>query len=164
MCQIPWLSAEIQFLQLDCVIPPAFVFVAQWSWSCFPIYLRHLSWSVFLLYLQPRMRGRGWNRGNYPGNNTNNNPPIMGGPSRPPEEEWDPEYTPKSRKYFQVWLLALISDTRAPPPKLYAKNKNWWLVASHVTQTVSSCISAQFWDRISCMVANRRVSIYFSLV
>lgn len=38
----------------------------------------------------------------------------MGGPSRPPEEEWDPEYTPKSRKYFQVWLLALISDTRAP--------------------------------------------------
>ncbi|XP_048059475.1 thyroid hormone receptor-associated protein 3b isoform X2 [Megalobrama amblycephala] len=49
----------------------------------------------------PRMRGRGWNRGNYPGNNTNNNPPNMGGPSRPPEEEWDPEYTPKSRKYFQ---------------------------------------------------------------
>ncbi|TRY85956.1 hypothetical protein DNTS_032716 [Danionella cerebrum] len=47
------------------------------------------------------MRGRGWNRGNYPGNNPMNNPQNMGGPSRPPEEEWDPEYTPKSRKYFQ---------------------------------------------------------------
>ncbi|XP_026145464.1 thyroid hormone receptor-associated protein 3-like isoform X2 [Carassius auratus] len=44
-----------------------------------------------------RMRGRGWNRGNYPGNN--NPPPNLGGPSRPPDE--DPEYTPKSRKYFQ---------------------------------------------------------------
>ncbi|XP_068071213.1 thyroid hormone receptor-associated protein 3b isoform X3 [Danio rerio] len=49
----------------------------------------------------PRMRGRGWNRGNYPGNNPNINPPNMGGPPRPPDEEWDPEYTPKSRKYFQ---------------------------------------------------------------
>lgn len=24
---------------------------------------------------------------------------------RPPEEEWDPEYTPKSRKYYLVSLL-----------------------------------------------------------
>lgn len=51
--------------------------------------------------LQPRMRGRGWNRGNYP-NNNNGNPANMSGPVRPPEEEWDPEYTPKSRKYYQV--------------------------------------------------------------
>ncbi|XP_017571410.1 thyroid hormone receptor-associated protein 3b isoform X1 [Pygocentrus nattereri] len=49
----------------------------------------------------PRMRGRGWNRGNYPGNNNNGNPANMGGPIRPQDEEWDPEYTPKSRKYFQ---------------------------------------------------------------
>ncbi|XP_055075324.2 thyroid hormone receptor-associated protein 3b [Misgurnus anguillicaudatus] len=49
----------------------------------------------------PRIRARGWNRGNYPGNNIGNNPLNMPGPSRPPEEEWDPEYTPKSRKYFQ---------------------------------------------------------------
>lgn len=26
---------------------------------------------------------------------------------RPPEEEWDPEYTPKSRKYYLVSLLWL---------------------------------------------------------
>lgn len=26
---------------------------------------------------------------------------------RPPEEEWDPEYTPKSRKYYLVSLLCL---------------------------------------------------------
>ncbi|XP_022522196.2 thyroid hormone receptor-associated protein 3 [Astyanax mexicanus] len=50
----------------------------------------------------PRMRGgRGWNRGNYPGNNNNGNPANVGGPIRPQDEEWDPEYTPKSRKYFQ---------------------------------------------------------------
>uniref|UniRef100_A0AAY4DRH1 Thyroid hormone receptor-associated protein 3 n=1 Tax=Denticeps clupeoides TaxID=299321 RepID=A0AAY4DRH1_9TELE len=49
---------------------------------------------------QPRVRGRGWGRGNYPGNNNMGNPPPTGGPVRPPEEEWDPEYTPKSRKYY----------------------------------------------------------------
>ncbi|XP_030002978.1 thyroid hormone receptor-associated protein 3b isoform X2 [Sphaeramia orbicularis] len=48
----------------------------------------------------PRVRGRGWNRGNYPGNNSNGNPATMNPPVRPPEEEWDPEYTPKSRKYY----------------------------------------------------------------
>ncbi|XP_047461098.1 thyroid hormone receptor-associated protein 3b isoform X2 [Mugil cephalus] len=48
----------------------------------------------------PRVRGRGWNRGNYPGNNSNGNPANMNPPVRPPEEEWDPEYTPKSRKYY----------------------------------------------------------------
>lgn len=64
------------------------------------------------------MRGRGWNRGNYPGGNNNNNssngnPANMNPQGRPPEEEWDPEYTPKSRKYYLVsrvdrsWLLGI---------------------------------------------------------
>lgn len=53
------------------------------------------------------MRGRGWNRGNYPGNNSNGNPANMNPVVRPPEEEWDPEYTPKSRKYYLVSLLCL---------------------------------------------------------
>uniref|UniRef100_A0A3Q3JFT4 Thyroid hormone receptor associated protein 3b n=1 Tax=Monopterus albus TaxID=43700 RepID=A0A3Q3JFT4_MONAL len=48
----------------------------------------------------PRVRGRGWNRGNYPGNSSNGNPANINPPVRPPEEEWDPEYTPKSRKYY----------------------------------------------------------------
>lgn len=48
----------------------------------------------------PRVRGRGWNRGNYPGNNSNGNPANMNAAARPPEEDWDPEYTPKSRKYY----------------------------------------------------------------
>uniref|UniRef100_A0A671U460 Thyroid hormone receptor associated protein 3b n=1 Tax=Sparus aurata TaxID=8175 RepID=A0A671U460_SPAAU len=48
----------------------------------------------------PRVRGRGWNRGNYPGNNSNGNPANINPAVRPPEEEWDPEYTPKSRKYY----------------------------------------------------------------
>ncbi|XP_064205970.1 thyroid hormone receptor-associated protein 3 isoform X2 [Anguilla rostrata] len=48
-----------------------------------------------------RIRGRGWNRGNYPGNNSNGNPPNIGGmPIHPKNEDWDPEYTPKSRKYY----------------------------------------------------------------
>ncbi|KAJ8340837.1 hypothetical protein SKAU_G00331280 [Synaphobranchus kaupii] len=50
---------------------------------------------------QFRIRGRGWNRGNYPGNNSNGNPPNMGAvPMHPKNEDWDPEYTPKSRKYY----------------------------------------------------------------
>ncbi|CAL1583218.1 unnamed protein product [Knipowitschia caucasica] len=48
----------------------------------------------------PRVRGRGWNRGNFQGNSSNGNPPNMNPQQRPPEEEWDPEYTPKSRKYY----------------------------------------------------------------
>uniref|UniRef100_A0A3Q3KY36 Thyroid hormone receptor associated protein 3b n=1 Tax=Mastacembelus armatus TaxID=205130 RepID=A0A3Q3KY36_9TELE len=48
----------------------------------------------------PRVRGRGWSRGNYPGNNSNGNPANTNPAVRPPEEEWDPEYTPKSRKYY----------------------------------------------------------------
>lgn len=55
-----------------------------------------------VLFQFPRVRGRGWNRGNYPGNNSNGNPANMNPPVRPPEEEWDPEYTPKSRKYYLV--------------------------------------------------------------
>ncbi|XP_015204189.1 thyroid hormone receptor-associated protein 3 isoform X2 [Lepisosteus oculatus] len=47
-----------------------------------------------------RIRGRGWNRGNYPGNNSNGNPSNPGNPVRSKEEEWDPEYTPKSKKYY----------------------------------------------------------------
>lgn len=50
----------------------------------------------------PRVRGRGWNRGNYPGNNSNGNPANVNPVVRPPEDEWDPEYTPKSRKYYLV--------------------------------------------------------------
>ncbi|KAJ8289271.1 hypothetical protein COCON_G00019300 [Conger conger] len=50
---------------------------------------------------QFRIRGRGWNRGSYPGNNSNGNPPNMGPvPTHPKSEDWDPEYTPKSRKYY----------------------------------------------------------------
>ncbi|XP_066573491.1 thyroid hormone receptor-associated protein 3 isoform X2 [Amia ocellicauda] len=49
---------------------------------------------------QFRIRGRGWNRGNYPGNNSNGNPPNPINPIRSKDEEWDPEYTPKSKKYY----------------------------------------------------------------
>ncbi|KAG5842956.1 hypothetical protein ANANG_G00183260 [Anguilla anguilla] len=44
-----------------------------------------------------RIGGRGWNKISYPGHNSG---PMAGVPLRPPEEEWDPEYTPKSNKYF----------------------------------------------------------------
>lgn len=61
--------------------------------------------SLMFLFQFPRVRGRGWNRGNYPGNNSNGNQVNMNPVVRPPEEEWDPEYTPKSRKYYLVSLL-----------------------------------------------------------
>lgn len=47
---------------------------------------------------QVRIRGRGWNRGNYQGNFSHNNMPNM--TMHPKNEDWDPEYTPKSRKYY----------------------------------------------------------------
>ncbi|KAF6111873.1 thyroid hormone receptor associated protein 3 [Phyllostomus discolor] len=47
---------------------------------------------------QFRARGRGWGRGSYAGNNNNNSNNDFQKRSR--EEEWDPEYTPKSKKYY----------------------------------------------------------------
>ncbi|KAE8289078.1 Thyroid hormone receptor-associated protein 3 BCLAF1 and THRAP3 family member 2 [Larimichthys crocea] len=48
---------------------------------------------------QVRIRGRGWNRGNYQGNcSQSTNMPNMA--AHPKNEDWDPEYTPKSRKYY----------------------------------------------------------------
>ncbi|XP_042295169.1 thyroid hormone receptor-associated protein 3 isoform X2 [Sceloporus undulatus] len=59
---------------------------------------------------QFRARGRGWGRGNFSGNSNNNNSSGAGGSGvggvstdfqkRAREEEWDPEYTPKSKKYY----------------------------------------------------------------
>ncbi|KAG9334219.1 hypothetical protein JZ751_008467 [Albula glossodonta] len=55
----------------------------------------------FRFHRQFRIRGRGWNRGNYPGNNSNGNPPNMGVMQmHPKNDDWGPEYTPKSRKYY----------------------------------------------------------------
>ncbi|XP_044143635.1 thyroid hormone receptor-associated protein 3 isoform X3 [Bufo gargarizans] len=50
---------------------------------------------------QYRARGtRPWNsRGSYSGNNNNNNNDFQ---KRNRDEEWDPEYTPKSKKYYLV--------------------------------------------------------------
>ncbi|XP_010346382.2 thyroid hormone receptor-associated protein 3 isoform X2 [Saimiri boliviensis] len=45
-----------------------------------------------------RARGRGWGRGSYSGNNNNNSNNDFQKRNR--EEEWDPEYTPKSKKYY----------------------------------------------------------------
>ncbi|XP_040900663.1 thyroid hormone receptor-associated protein 3 isoform X3 [Toxotes jaculatrix] len=47
---------------------------------------------------QVRIRGRGWNRGNCQGNSTHSNPTNMAG--HPKSEDWDPEYTPKSKQYY----------------------------------------------------------------
>ncbi|XP_075051552.1 thyroid hormone receptor-associated protein 3 isoform X2 [Mixophyes fleayi] len=49
---------------------------------------------------QYRARGtRPWGRGAFPGNNNNNNNDFQ---KRNRDEEWDPEYTPKSKKYYLV--------------------------------------------------------------
>ncbi|XP_053562996.1 thyroid hormone receptor-associated protein 3 isoform X2 [Bombina bombina] len=47
---------------------------------------------------QYRARGtRAWGRGAFSGNNNNNNNDFQ---KRSKDEEWDPEYTPKSKKYY----------------------------------------------------------------
>ncbi|XP_048355911.1 thyroid hormone receptor-associated protein 3 [Sphaerodactylus townsendi] len=52
-------------------------------------------------FLQFRARGRGWGRGTFSGNSNNNNSSASGDfQKRSREEEWDPEYTPKSKKYY----------------------------------------------------------------
>ncbi|XP_062996239.1 thyroid hormone receptor-associated protein 3 isoform X3 [Elgaria multicarinata webbii] len=58
-------------------------------------------------FQQFRARGRGWGRGIFSGNSNNNNSSGGGGggsstdfQKRTREEEWDPEYTPKSKKYY----------------------------------------------------------------
>ncbi|XP_044275389.1 thyroid hormone receptor-associated protein 3 isoform X2 [Varanus komodoensis] len=51
-----------------------------------------------------RARGRGWGRGVFSGNNNSGSGGGSGGGTdfqkRAREEEWDPEYTPKSKKYY----------------------------------------------------------------
>lgn len=62
-----------------------------------------------ILVNQFRIRGRGRARGVFAGTNTgpsNSNTTFQ---KRPKEEEWDPEYTPKSKKYFLVGVENSIS-------------------------------------------------------
>ncbi|XP_029360669.1 thyroid hormone receptor-associated protein 3 isoform X2 [Echeneis naucrates] len=49
---------------------------------------------------QVRIRGRSWNRGSCQGNSLNNNSANMAGQSVKSSEDWDPEYTPKSKQYY----------------------------------------------------------------
>ncbi|XP_070620234.1 thyroid hormone receptor-associated protein 3 isoform X5 [Erythrolamprus reginae] len=50
---------------------------------------------------QFRARGRGWGRGTFSANtNTNNSGTSADFQKRSREEDWDPEYTPKSKKYY----------------------------------------------------------------
>ncbi|XP_047455561.1 thyroid hormone receptor-associated protein 3 isoform X2 [Mugil cephalus] len=47
---------------------------------------------------QVKIRGRGWNRGNCQGNSSQSNPVNTAAHQK--SEDWDPEYTPKSKKYY----------------------------------------------------------------
>ncbi|XP_020386776.1 thyroid hormone receptor-associated protein 3 isoform X1 [Rhincodon typus] len=49
---------------------------------------------------QFRIRGRGYGRGAFPGPSNSSNPGNPTFQKRPREEDWDPEYTPKSKKYY----------------------------------------------------------------
>lgn len=61
-----------------------------------------LFFSHVLLLQQFRARGRGWGRGNFSGNNNSNSGGNNDFQKRNRDEEWDPEYTPKSKKYYLV--------------------------------------------------------------
>lgn len=61
----------------------------------------------FINVNQFRIRGRGRARGVFAGTNTGPNNSNTTFQKRPKEEEWDPEYTPKSKKYFLVGVRNL---------------------------------------------------------
>lgn len=65
-----------------------------------------------LLPQQFRARGRGWGRGNYSGNNSSSSNNDFQKRNR--EEEWDPEYTPKSKKYYLVCVWGQPGRARGP--------------------------------------------------
>ncbi|CAG03501.1 unnamed protein product [Tetraodon nigroviridis] len=55
---------------------------------------------------QVQIRGRGWNRGSFQGNCSHSNNLML----LPNKDEWDPEYTPKSRKYYLVGLICFLPN------------------------------------------------------
>ncbi|KAL7980634.1 hypothetical protein Chor_001788 [Crotalus horridus] len=62
-------------------------------------------------FQQFRARGRGWGRGAFSGNsNTSTSGTSTDFQKRNREEDWDPEYTPKSKKYYLVRELLHPSD------------------------------------------------------
>lgn len=67
-----------------------------------------------LLVQQFRARGRGWGRGNFSGNNNSNSGGNNDFQKRNRDEEWDPEYTPKSKKYYLVCVLSIETHTYTP--------------------------------------------------
>lgn len=60
---------------------------------------------IHALVNQFRIRGRGRARGVFAGTNTGPSNSNTAFQKRPKEEEWDPEYTPKSKKYFLVGVI-----------------------------------------------------------
>lgn len=63
----------------------------------------------FFKLQQVRLRGRGWNRISFQENlNNSNNEKYMS--ANPSKMEWDPEYTPKSRKYYLVYFISSQSN------------------------------------------------------
>lgn len=70
-----------------------------WGWEGIATATVLLFFHVLLLQ-QFRARGRGWGRGNFSGNNNSNSGGNNDFQKRSRDEEWDPEYTPKSKKYY----------------------------------------------------------------
>lgn len=71
-----------------------------------------------LLLQQFRARGRGWGRGNFSGNNNSNSGGNNDFQKRNRDEEWDPEYTPKSKKYYLVCVWS--TKTCINPPGIWS--------------------------------------------
>lgn len=79
-----------------------------------------LFFSRVLLLQQFRARGRGWGRGNFSGNNNSNSGGNNDFQKRNRDEEWDPEYTPKSKKYYLVCVWS--TKTCINPPGISGLN------------------------------------------
>lgn len=82
--------------------------IIQYNLSVWFVAICKLIKYINALVNQFRIRGRGRARGGFAGTNTgpsNSNTTFQ---KRPKEEEWDPEYTPKSKKYFLVGAREFI--------------------------------------------------------
>lgn len=73
----------------------------------------------FAVSQQLRIRGRSWNRGNVHGSSNGDSQMNMSAKN----DDWDQEYTPKSKKYFLVscdlLLYLSIYEKTVPPTNIY---------------------------------------------
>ncbi|KAM7421274.1 hypothetical protein PAMA_015429 [Pampus argenteus] len=91
---------------------------------------------------QIRIRGRSWHRGNYQANSSHCHPANMA--IQPKNEDWDPEYTPKSRKYYlhddrEGEVECKWTDNRGRGRGSFSRGRARFIVRKATAGTTSEC-------------------------